>query len=261
MTNNEILHADLLDILFENRNKAYGAYALRKNYNHRLQLALAISLSFVFLLLIIQNYGAVETISKDPRPDVTLTSVDLQKPKTPDPPKSTPQPKMRQRAYTEQIIIDPDKTDMPDKTQLDESLISTKNVDGVIPNDLNETGNDSGNGKETGETVTKQETDVILSESDAQFPGGKEAFAKFLTKYLVPPGELEAGEKKIVLVRFMVDADGTISKTEVLQSDGEDYSREVKRVLAKMPKWIPAIQNGTKVATWFTQPVSFIGVE
>src|SRR4249919_2872918 len=84
MTNNEILHADLLDILFENRNKAYGAYALRKNYNHRLKWALGISLIFVFLLLIIQNYGAVETISKDPRPDLTLTSVDLQKPKTPD---------------------------------------------------------------------------------------------------------------------------------------------------------------------------------
>jgi protein TonB len=46
-----------------------------------------------------------------------------------------------------------------------------------------------------------------------------------------------------------------------IESDGEDYRREVKRVLAKMPKWIPAIQNGTKVATWFTQPVSFIGVE
>ena len=63
MTNNEILYADLLDILFENRNKAYGAYALRKNYNHRLQWALGISLSLVFLLLIIQNYGRVETIS------------------------------------------------------------------------------------------------------------------------------------------------------------------------------------------------------
>jgi len=261
MTNNEILHADLLDILFENRNKAYGAYALRKNYKHHLKWALGISLSFVFLLLILQNYGAVETISKDQRPDVTLTSVDLQKPKTPDPPKPTPQPKARQRVYTDQIKIDPVTTEMPDKTQLDESLISTKNVDGVIPKDLSETENDSGNGKETSETVTKQEKTVILSESDAQFPGGKEAFAKFLTKYLVTPGELEAGEKKTVLVRFMVDADGTISKTEVLQSDGEDYSREVKRVLAKMPKWIPAMQNGTKVATWFTQPVSFIGVE
>src|SRR5436190_4500501 len=69
MTNNEILYADLLDILFENRNKAYGAHALRKNYNHRLQWALGISLSLVFLLLIIQKYGRVETISKEPRPD------------------------------------------------------------------------------------------------------------------------------------------------------------------------------------------------
>ena len=147
MTNNEILHADLLDILFENRNKAYGAYALRKNYNHRLQWAMGISLSFVFLLLIIQNYGAVEIISKDPRPDLTLIPVDFQKPKTPDPPKPKVQPKMRQIENTDQIKIDPDKTEMPDKNQLEDALISTKNVEGVIPNDLNETGNDSGNRK------------------------------------------------------------------------------------------------------------------
>jgi protein TonB len=92
-------------------------------------------------------------------------------------------------------------------------------------------------------------------------PGGKEAFAKFLMKNLNAPGELAAGEKKIVLVRFMVGADGTILKTEILQSDGENYSKEVIRVLGKMPKWIPAVQNGTKLATWFTQPVSFLGVE
>jgi protein TonB len=53
MTNKEILQADLLDILFENRNKAYGAYALRKNYNHRLQWALGISLSLTLFLVTI----------------------------------------------------------------------------------------------------------------------------------------------------------------------------------------------------------------
>jgi protein TonB len=97
--------------------------------------------------------------------------------------------------------------------------------------------------------------------SAAQFPGGKDAFAKFLTRYLITPGDLEAGEKKLVLVRFMVDVDGSISKMEIIQSDGEEYSKEVMRVLGKMPKWIPAMQNGAKVTTWFSQPVSFIGVE
>lgn len=264
MTNKEILKADLLDILFENRNKAYGAYALRKNYNHRLQWALGISLSVVLFLSMLDFSTAKKSRSTyDLKKELNVSVVELPEPKKTDPPKSTPQPKPREVAYTSKINIVPDviKTEMPDKTQIDESLISTKNVEGIIPHGLTETGNNSGKGKETSETVKKDEDAVILSESDAKFPGGKEAFAKFLTKYLNTPGELEAGEKKTVLVRFMVDADGTISKTEVLQSDGEDYSREVIRVLAKMPKWIPAMQNGTKVATWFTQPVSFIGVE
>jgi len=64
-----------------------------------------------------------------------------------------------------------------------------------------------------------------------------------------------------MLVRSMVDADGTISKIEVLQSDGDDFRKEVMGVLLEMLKWVPAMQNGRKVATWFTQPVSFIGVE
>ena len=57
MTNKEILQANLLDILFENRNKAYGAYALRRNYNHRLQWALGISLSFVLSFIIFAFFG------------------------------------------------------------------------------------------------------------------------------------------------------------------------------------------------------------
>lgn len=264
MTNKEILQADLLDILFENRNKAYGAYALRKNYNHRLQWALGISLSLVFLLLIIQNYGAVKTIKKEPAPDVILTSVELPKPKIPE----TPHPPMHSqvaRVKSTRIEIVPDdrlkKPEVPTIDELATALTSTITQQGISPDGTTGELNATGGNLNASEVKTDKQQEVYPTMSDAKYPGGKEAFAKFLTKYLISPGELEAGEKKTVLVRFMVDADGIISKTEVLQSDGEDYSREVIRVLAKMPKWIPAMQNGTKVATWFTQPVSFIGVE
>jgi protein TonB len=199
-------------------------------------------------------------ISKEPRPDVTLIPVDLSKPKIPDPPKPKVEPPRKQVAYTDQIKIDPHKTEMPEKTEMITADISTKTLEGTASTDTVQ-GIDQINSKKAEEDISIDKEDFHPTTSDAQYPGGKEAFAKFLTKNLITPGELEAGEKKIVLVRFMVDADGTISKTEVLQSDGDDYSREVKRVLAKMPKWIPAMQNGTKVATWFTQPVSFIGVE
>src|SRR5438552_17938481 len=73
MTNKEILGADLLDILFENRNKAYGAYPLRKNYNHRLLQALGISFGLAGILLIIN--ATREEANRNAfvvRPDVTL---------------------------------------------------------------------------------------------------------------------------------------------------------------------------------------------
>jgi len=265
MTNKEILHADLLDILFENRNKAYGAYMLRKNYNHRLQWALGISLSLVLLLSIfdVSRGKGFKGSYDDNKKELKLISyVESPVEKKVDPPKPKVEPVRREIAYTSRIEIVPNniKTEMPEMTDIGTSDISTKTVGGALSSDTVQTSR-HGDVNETGAERKSDDKENILPSSDAQFPGGKEAFAKFLTKYLITPGELEAGEKRVVLVRFMVDADGTISKTEVVQSDGDDYSKEVIRVLAKMPKWIPAMQNGTKVATWFTQPVSFISVE
>lgn len=262
MTNNEILHADLLDILFENRNKAYGAYALRKNYNHRLQWALGISLSLVFLLLFRQNHGSAKIIPEDSLPDLNLTSVDLPKEKIPE----TPHPPVRSqvaqvRDVTIKIVPDEmvPKPEVPTTNDLTDALPSTITQQGTAPTGTEEIGVKENADRH--ETKTGDQPEVHFTNSEAQFPGGVGAFTKFLTKYLKTPGELADGEKKVVLVRFMVDADGTISKTEIIQSDGEEYTKEVIRVLSKMPKWIPAMQNGTRVATWFTQPVSFIGVE
>jgi periplasmic protein TonB len=266
MTNNEILQADLLDILFENRNKAYGAYALRKNYNHRLQWALGISLGLSSFLVIVnfgnRNFGN----GMDPnKGDVTLRVVDLpkDKPKTVEPPQAKKTPIAQIRSTQIKIVPNDQvkKPEVPTLSDLQTALTSTVNRIGISPDSSKENFNAV---KENGNNNDKKnyvESETHLSYSDAMFPGGREAFAEFLRKYLVTPDELEVGEKKAVLVRFMVDVDGTISKVEIVQTGGDKYDREVIRVLHKMPKWLPATQNGIKVATWFTQPVTFIGVE
>ena len=255
MTNKEILQADLLDILFENRNKAYGAYALRKNYNHRLHWAMGISLSLVFFLSMISlgRKNSDNAVYKDKR-DVVLSTVEIPKPKTPESPQPRRQPEVAQIKSTQIKIVPNEDVKAP---QVPASTI-TKN--GISPDSSKVTLNVSTEKVNDGKT-SNDKNDFNPKSSDAQFPGGKEAFAKFLRKYLVTPDELEAGEKKVVLVRFMVDEDGSISKTEIVQSGGDKFDREVIRVLNKMPKWIPALQNGAKVTTWFTQPVSFIGIE
>lgn len=265
MTNSEILHADLLDILFENRNKAYGAYALRKNYNHR--LALAMGISFITIIMLMTVKFSRTEIDHNNFPEskiVKLTTVNLPAPKPPEPdqPKPRTKPPKAEVIYGSQIKIvdDSHKTVMPEMNEIDTSLISLRTVKGEALNDTVENNTSTGNNNES-KADKGRESNVALTSSDAQFPGGKNAFEKFLSRNLITPGELIVGEKKTVLVRFMVGIDGNISKTEVLQTDGEQYSREVLRVLNKMPKWIPAMQNGTKVAAWFSQLVTFIGVE
>jgi len=84
---------------------------------------------------------------------------------------------------------------------------------------------------------------------------------EFLSRNLRTPSELEAGQKRNVMVRFTVGEDGSVTQFEIVQSGGEAFDREVIRVLKKMPKWKPAIQNGRPVSVLFTQPVTFLAVE
>jgi len=266
MTNKEILQADLIDIVFENRNKDYGAYALRKNYNHRLLEALGISFALAGILLIINSARHEGNRNAfDVRPDVTLmTGYQKAKPQPIEPPRAKVQPPRAQVPYTGriQMVDNSHKTEMPTRNQIDTSLVSTKNILGLSVSGAGESINTRKAAGNTKPTDDKREgKSTILTQSEAQFPGGKDAFARFLSKNLIAPEELQVGEKKTVLVRFLVDTEGSISKIEILQSEDETCSKEVIRVLNKMPKWMSAMQNGIKVATWFSQPVTFIGVE
>ena len=265
MTNNQILQADLLDILFEHRNKDYGAYPLRKNYNQRLQWSLAISLSLAFVVLFIRA-GKGNTTNEPPlKPDVTLHAIELPKEKRTAPPPQ--QKKVLQMAQIKDVpikIVPNDqvkKPEVPTISDLQNELISTVNKTGVAANGITEGANPANGNENSNNKTGNGKPEFHPISSDAQFPGGVESFKKFLSKYLVTPDDLELDEKKTVLVRFKVDIDGSISEAQIIQSGGDKFDKEVLRVLNKMPKWIPATQNGVKVATWFTQPVTFIGVE
>lgn len=268
MTSNDILKSDLLDILFDNRNKQYGAYTLRKHYNNRLLLSLGIALSSALLLFLF--FGGTKT-SEGAGPsrgldDVVIQTVKLpeETPKLPEIPKQKPmtaQP-VQQLKYTN-FVIKPDdvvKITPPDQTSLLNSLIGKQNIDGrtatridiPVVNDPVDHG--SGNGEQKTNTF-------IPEEREPEFPGGEAAWLNFLRKNLSAPDELEAGEKKSVMVRFLVSVDGAVTGFEIVQSAGRSFDNEVVRVLKKMPKWKPAIQNGVAVVKYYTQPVTFIGVE
>jgi protein TonB len=264
MTSNEILKADPLDILFDNRNKQYGAYTLRKKYNQRLGLALGISLSTLlfFFVLIPKNQSAIVFDTPD-HDSVVLRTV-----KIPDEVKKIiplPQVKpvvqtFRQQQFTTMVITQDDKVKVTvaDQNQLLTNLISNQTIGGDIPTGVVSLIKDP-TPAPAEEAPKKADVDIVQKEPE--FPGGQEAWLKFLQRNLVAPSELEPGEKKTVFIRFVVAADGTVTGFEIIQSSGKVFDNEVIRVLKKMPKWKPAIQNGQPVPRFFTQPVTFMGVE
>ncbi|RYE23079.1 MAG: TonB family protein [Sphingobacteriales bacterium] len=89
------------------------------------------------------------------------------------------------------------------------------------------------------------------------FPGGKEVFVRFLNKNVKPVYELVPGEKKTAVVQFMVTADGSLNNLQIKQSTDSEFDNELLRILHRMPKWKPALDNGKKVDAVVTQTVTF----
>jgi len=263
MTSNEILKADVLDILFDNRNKQYGAYALRKNYNRRLGIALGISLStilFVFFLVKIDSSPKFERLNHDSEVLVKTIHIPKEEKKLILPPtKKFPVNEFRQKEFIKMVIVDKENVEpLADIRDLDSSDISNRTVNGPTLTGAMPVINEQ-------VVSVERETKTIAKEAPVQrepeFPGGQEAWISFLRKNLNSPQELEPGDKKMVSIRFQVSPEGTVTNFEIIQSAGKVFDNEVIRVLKKMPKWKPAIQNGEPVARAFSQPVTFVGIE
>jgi periplasmic protein TonB len=263
MTSNEILKADVLDIVFDNRNKNYGAYVLRKYYNNRLLIAMSgmIGVVLILVLIIVLNPQARKAVTRVFNGGIVtiepLPEIPIEEPK----PIETPKPNIKSQKFVNnfQIVSNDIPTDVPDQTDLSTSMIGTEKNDGE-----DFTGGQQpprNNNTDVAPEIKEPEPTPPAPSSAAAFPGGPEKWMQFLNRNLNTPSELEAGQRKNVVVRFTVSEDGSVTQFEIIQSGGEAFDREVLRVLKKMPKWKPAIQNGRPVSVLFTQPVTFMAVE
>ena len=268
MTNKEILQADLLDILFEHRNKLYGAYALRKTYSHRLGIALGIALSTILLFILMSFINRKNGVNGESKHNDTFILRQLEIPpdkqKEPEPPpKAKLKPPAAEVDYQAPKIVEDDKVKetLPDLNAIDNANISDRNLDGDRPTGIaNEISEPTG----IGDVVVKESERIeepIGPSRDPRFPGGPAAWLTFLQRYLQAPGDVEPGDRIEVQVRFWIDVDGIVSRAEIIKSGGNAFDKEVLRVLKKMPKWEPALQAGRPIAVAYLQPVIFIGQE
>jgi protein TonB len=268
MTSQQILQADLLDIVFEQRNKSYGAYQLRKLYPKQLTKALLCTVCAVLLLLFFFKPSGAKEAVRLFDDGVLVTTVDAlppeeKKPEPPPPPKPQNTAVKQQRFINQIVIVDKDvQTQLPTVDALPDAVISdittTGEGVGVMQPSVAPLINSVESSLNAAEDEPKKE---VVPDKQPQFPGGVQAWMAFLSGHLRAPQELEPGEKRTVMIRFFVAEDGLVTNFEVLQSAGAAFDHEVIRVLKKMPKWTPATQKGQAVSVSFTQPVTFVGVE
>jgi protein TonB len=264
MTPSDVLQATLLDIVFESRNKDYGAYALRKQYNRRLVAALTAAVSVVLTVLyIVAQAQKGVAVSPPPRVEIDelIVHTKLIPPDVPPVPTTPVKPsanrQVAQQQYA-QIRITKNEavaTDVPPQVDLNHVVISNATAAGISADAV----------PAVAEPVVpaparEPEMHDVPVSAEPQFPGGVAAWQAFLSRNLEAPEILEPGEKKTVVVHFMVAEDGTVAAFTILQSGGRAFDEEVIRVLKKMPKWKPALKNGVPISVSFAQPVTFIAM-
>lgn len=265
------LKADFLDILFEGKNKEYGAYTLRREYERRVAKALIITLILCLIAvgaIAISNYvKAHEPVEKKPiQKDVVLQQVDVKQPDLPPPPPPPPAPEppkvKTQVKYTPPKVVKDElvkpEEEPPDLSKLKDVAISTVNKAGD-PNGI-----DPGLVQESGNGVTQAApapSNKVFQfvEQMPSFPGGENALMRYLHDHIrYPAVARENGIQGTVVVQFVVNTDGSIVDVKAVgQKKGGGLEEEAVRVVKGMPKWTPGKQNGRSVRVQYSLPIRF----
>lgn len=270
MEPNKILTADILDIVFEGRNKEYGAYELRRTYRKRLIIAIA-SMFGLFVLLFV-GYLLANTFSGSDKDkavvvqDVQLEEIkqeEKEEPPPPPPPAPPPPPKIEVAKFTPPVIVKDEEVKEDEKPpeieKLEETKIDVFNQEGIKDEGIVAPPIDDGKG--VVEAPKRDETDYDQTftkvEIESSYPGGAAAWTRYLIKTLRYPQEAQDQEVQgAVVVQFIVDKEGVVSDVQAVSGPNE-LRDEAVRVIKKSGKWTPAVQNGRKVKSYKKQPILF----
>lgn len=260
MRKDKLLSKDWCELIFEGRNKQYGAYAMRARFGTWNLIALAIlSASLLLLFFIpffITNY--VRSFEKNVQAEVTSLSKlelpDLKKDPALKAVATTTPVKMRTLKNAVRFV--PEITEEGN----DELLIAAEaEQTEVQANEQTHDIQEVQDGEPEGEDRTsKYPSPVEIVEEMPQFPGGLSALMKWLDKNIrYPAGVRRKHIEGEVRVTFIIDTEGNVREPQITKSIDRTLDDEILRTVRKMPPWIPGRVNGKQSNVRITIPVVF----
>ncbi|GAB3300773.1 energy transducer TonB [Hymenobacter tenuis] len=255
------------DIVFEGRNKAYGAYVLRKVYGRHIITAVLISTSLAAFLIAVplamQQFWpsvveAAPLVDLGDESVIKLEDVRFEQPKPATAAASAVAPVPR--PATPLKIVPDDQVKATPPSTAPETTVDGPSMEGPVAAGDMEVGVGGGSSHDTVELPAAPAVNqpFVHVEVMPEFAGGVAALTKYLQRQLhYPPQALKAGVEGKVYISFTVNADGSITDVDVLKGLGYGTDEEASRVIRQMPAWKPGYQNNHPVRVRYTLPITF----
>jgi protein TonB len=256
MAKEKIDAPSFIDIVFEQRNKEYGAYKLRKKYNRNLLLGMILGTIVLATAIIAPfiNAKALEKQARRQERQVEIEMTNLDQPEEnfepPPPPPPPPAETVQEVRYVAPVVVDSIKPEEMNQQLMtaDDAQIEVQNEEVTIVEEVEE---------EVQEEEAPAEVFVVVEEMPS-FPGGDTELMKFIYDNIQYP-EI-AKENNIqgrVIIRFCVTYKGGVDQVQVLKGVDPALDNEAVRVIKMLPTWRPGKQGGKAVNVWYSVPVTF----
>lgn len=239
------------EIIFENRNKSYGAYDLRKRYKSTASISVLFGVSLCTFLVIALSLTPDVSNATDPGFGGVIITVDPVKPIFIEPEEVKPSEEMIRKVINNlRPVVADDSDAMTDYLPITEDIIDElpqRDVNVQVIPEIPE------------DPVTEMTPEPrVFVEEMPQYPGGDTELLRYIGSNLEYPSEAIAnGVQGKVFIKFVVNADGTVGRIEVMRGVDELLDKEAVRVIGTLPRFRPGKQNGVAVPVWFTIPVVF----
>lgn len=267
------------DIVFEGKNKDFGAYKLRESSISRHTKAIVSVLIAVAIILVLLILSVSGVFSK-PEEEQVVTSTEqeiatfdaeeeieeeeeeiFQMPEEPEE-IIAPEEVANQQQVTDLLIVEDDKIEEDKQVKNQEDVLENEAAVGAV--DITEGTNDLNKIAIKEEVIAapkvedEQPVSIAMVEQKPEFPGGEAAMYKWLGENIVyPAAASEEGVQGRVVVEFVVGKDGSITNVKVVRPRHPALDKEALRVVKAMPKWMPGRNNGQPVKVTYTLPVTF----
>ncbi len=261
------------DIIFENRNKAYGAYDLRKAYRPTLTKSMFIGIGLFVLAML--SPALISLIPKQEE-EQFMQEIDLMKIPPPpidpnEPPPPPPPPVELPKVATIKFLPPevkkdeevPEESPPPVVEELEKAAVADKTQEGdanaeeaiIAPEETAPVKEEV----KVVEAAPVEEQIFQVVEQNPEFPGGMAALGQYLSKNIkYPAAASRANVSGRVFMTFVVNTDGSIQDISVLKGLGFGCDEEAIRVVKGMPKWKPGKQSGRNVRVKYNLPISFV---